>query len=629
MRITPDTALACREGALHVSTPTTSRGVRLPVDHLFRSLAHEYGGRAVGIVLSGAGSDGSDGIRALRAAGGLTIVQEPATCGQSGMPRSAMDTGAVDLVLPVADMGAALARYARLAADTTGPAADADPDEPSSGLADAAIARLAGALDAQSGFDLRAYKPGTIRRRVLRRMALAGFEDPTRYIEYVESEAREQQALIRDLLISVTDFFRDAEAFAALRSEVLEPLVQAAEPGDTLRAWVPGCATGEEAYSMAIEFLDAIEARGVRLGLQVFATDIDQEALGTGRAGSFPAAAVERVGEARLEKYFAAVPGGGYQVVPRVRDVVSFAPHDLTRDPPFSRMHLVSCRNLLIYLRPETQAQVLGMLHFALLPDGCLFLGSSESTGTQPFLFATLSKRWRLYRKVGPSRAAVVPRTRPRTADDRDPAFTGGQARPPRADRGGIDDRARRAVIDARVPPGLVVGASGRVVFMHGELRPYLRFPRGEPRLELADLVSPELATRVRAALYRSRRDRSTVIAESSPEPGTARRVRITASPVFDLGDEAVLLTFETVEREPGAGEPAPAAATDTAAETLERELLATREDLRNTIEELEASNEELRSSSEESTSMNEELQSANEELEATTEELRSLNEEL
>jgi two-component system CheB/CheR fusion protein len=629
--IRPDTALAVREGRIELSTPTLHRGVRLPVDHLFRSLAQDYGSRAAGIVLSGAGSDGSAGLRDIKAAGGLTIAQDPASSTQSGMPQSAIDNSVVDLVMEIPDIPAALERFARLPSRARiEPVAESTAELPErlTSLDNQELARLAAVLEAQLGFDLRVYKPATVERRVLRRMGLSGFDEVDAYFEHLRQNQAEQQTLVRDLLISVTDFFRDPQAFRALGEIVIDPLVARAERGATLRVWVPGCATGEEAYSIAMEFLDAMDTHRKRVTLQIFATDIDADALAYARAAVYPASIAERVSEQRLRAYFRPLDGKGYQVRPPLRDAVSFAAHDLTKDPPFSRMHLVSCRNVLIYLTTAAQKHVLKVLHFALLPGGHLFLSTSESPGSQADLFSTLSKSQRIYRKIGASRIINVGRSRNR--QNREPVQA--EASPPstaRPNAGG--DLARRAVLEAWVPATVVVSGDGSVLFMHGELGPYLRFPQGDqPRLELSAMLRPELATRTRAALYKCRRNHDAVIALSSPDSETSERVRISAKPAPVLGDDAVMLSFETLdEGKPLPPDDADNPAQDAVIDQLEKELQATREDLRNTVEELETSNEELRSSNEESMSMNEELQSANEELEATTEELRSLNEEL
>ena len=631
--IRPDTALGVRSGRIELSQPTLHRGVRLPVDHLFRSLARDYGARSAGIVLTGAGSDGAAGVRAIKFAGGLTIAQDPEQSGQPGMPQASVDTGAIDLVLEIKDMPAALARFASLPPQARiEPAAqlqeDARDDGQPTSLADDDLGRLTALLEAQQGFDLRVYKTSTVERRVLRRMALSGLEAPDDYFKHLRENPAEQQQLVRDLLISVTEFFRDPKSFQALRETAIGPLVAEAAPGSTLRAWVPGCASGEEAYSIGIELLEAIEESGKRLELQIFATDIDQDALAVARAAIYPPSIQEQVSEPRLRKYFKPLDGRGYQVRSPLRDAISFAAHDLTKDPPFSRMHLVSCRNVLIYLTSEAQRYVLKILHFALESDGYLLLSTSESTGPQRELFSTVSKPDRIYKKVGASKPISVARSRHKPAPPRESETQGAAGR-----RGDSTDLARRALMQACTPPGIVVAEDGTLLYTHGEVEAYLRFPRDEgPRFDVSALLRPEIATRARGALYKCRRNHEPVTAYVSPEGAGGPRVRITARPAEGMGDGAVILTFEKLEERRDSADDREAVAPpeqEAVVEQLEKELQATREDLRNTVEELETSNEELRSSNEESMSMNEELQSANEELEATTEELRSLNEEL
>lgn len=641
--IRPDTALGVQGGKISLSSPPADHKVRLPVNHLFRSIAKEYGARSVAIVLSGGGSDGSAGLREVKTVGGLTLAQTPHSSGQAGMPESALETGLIDLTLDVPKMYAALERFSGLlptAPQQAAPASEStksDEEPPSTHrpgrlgkLQPDELASLADLLESQMNFDLRVYKPATIQRRVLRRIALSGLGDAESYFDYLRAYPGEQQILVRDLLIGVTEFFRDPLAFHALREQAIEPLVAAAPSGTTLRAWVPGCATGEEAYSLAMEFLDVIQQKGKALTLQLFATDVDQDALAFARAGVYSPTTQEGVSDERLEKYFEGLDGHGYRVRSVLRDVVSFAEHDLTKDPPFSRMHVVSCRNVLIYLNARTQRQVLRVLHFALDPDGHLMLSPSESTGSQKELFTTISKRHRIYRKVGTSLPLTM--NRPRASGDRSSLLperiTPSSQRAP----SGLD-LARRAVVEAFAPPTLVVAEDGNIIFSHGALERFVRIPQGDhPRFELSAVLRPELAPRTRAAIYKCRRTKEPVISLVNPGE-TQSRIKIQARPAPSLGDGVVILSFESVDQEtrPSAVlvDRPEASESDAVVEQLERELQVVREDLRHTVEELESSNEELRSSNEESMSMNEELQSANEELEATTEELRSLNEEL
>ena len=643
----------------HLASRTASRdiGAAGAFDQLCESLARDYGSRAVGIVLSGSEGNGT-GLREIRRGGGLTILQTNLDDeGREGAIEG-IDAGELDLTLDTESIPRALERFARLPsevraarrelpeADSTQERGSSEHEQPSREppLDEAVLARLAQALGDRGEAAVRTYKPDMIGRRVRRRMSLSGCESVDAYLDFLAEREGERGQLARDLLIGVTDFFRDAEAFRALHSLVVEPLVAATTPGEKLRIWVPACATGEEAYSIAMEFLDAAHAHGGELALQVFATDVYPEALEVARAGFYPDSIAETVGADRLEEHFIRTDDGRYQVRPALRDLVSFGVQDVTRDPPFSRMNLVSCRNLLIYFRPHVRDRVLRSLQFALDPGGYLVLGSSESAGADNEHLLTLSKKWRIYKKVGAPAQTALPasgRGPPASLSELEPTGeTGGSAghRPrttdvqPRAaaPQSGIGDLARRAVMRVHVPPGIVVSETGDVLFMHGELRPYLRFPDGDARLDLTSLLAPRLATRARTALFKCRREGHTVVTYSSPDSESGSQTRITGALVPELGNGAVVLTFEEVE---GLA-PLPLPESESVAhavviDQLERELRGVQDQLHGTVAELETSNEQLRVANEESTSVNEELLAANQDLEATTEELRSVNEEL
>ncbi|MFW6067180.1 MAG: CheR family methyltransferase [Myxococcota bacterium] len=631
------TDLTYADGKL-VPTPRTcgEGGLHLPVNHLFRSLAEGLGHGAAGIVLSGAGSDGVAGLRELRRAGALTLAQQPAEAEHPGMPQAAVDAGVVDMVLPVAQMPRAIERFRQLPVEAKAPVGATTADHPvpqdEGGELQSAVERAAILLRDHGDFDLKHYKPATVRRRFLRRMALAGFDEPESYLSHLRQSPAEQRALMRSLLIGVTDFFRNSAAFEALRREVVEPLVRSMREGDTIRVWIAGCSTGEEAYSLGMLLLDAMDAQSSPLRLQVFATDRDEDALAVARAGVYPASVTEQVPEHLLRKFMGPLKKHGYQVGQRLRDVMSFAVHDLCNDPPFSRMHLVSCRNVLIYLQPPTQQHVLDLLHFALHPGGYLFLGSSEAPGGATQGFEAVSHQARIFRKVGASRPLSLSRTtlaaKLRPAEE---VLVGAPAGA--RSENDLSQVAKDALLDAKVPPSLVVSREEHVLYAHGDLGRFVQFPSGEPRLELAHVLRGGLITRVRAALYKVRRHGQPVTVAFDPAVGAesdGTPARVTVAPARHLGEHAMVITFE--HHEPQASVAAiaePSEAQETVVQQLERELEATREDLRNTSEELQSSNEELRASHEEAMTMNEELQSANEELEATTEELRSLNEEL
>lgn len=633
--IQPGTWLTVRDDRLRVE-PMTHRTVPSTIDRLLCSLADAYGRRAAGVLLSGTGSDGTAGLRAIRAAGGQAIAQSPATAQHGALPRHAVEAGVVDVVASVERIVDALLHRREPSHPPLGEHGD---DERQTLTHDAlpedGLYRLGALLRAREDFDLDRYKTGTVGRRICRRMSLVGDDDFEAYLDRLRATPEERQQLLGDLLIGVTDFFRDPEAWQVLRREAADELVRRVRPGTTLRVWVAGCSTGEEAYSVGILLLEAIEDAGRDLDLQIFATDVDVEALATARAGIYPPSSAEQLGPERLARYFTPLDGHGYKVIPRLRDRISFAVQDLCSDPPFSRMHLVTCRNVLIYLRRDVQTNVFRLLHFALQTGGLLFLGSSESLGQARDYLATVSSTWRIYRRIGASRPSNLPAWRveqreggPRRSTPPTPRTHHAVPEP------SIGDGARDAILQGCIPPSVVVGADGRVLYVHGDVSPYVRLATGEARLDLLMMLPDEMRTRVRAAQYKARRDNEAVTvhytrSDSDDEVDTIVRITVRPLPADSVGEDCVFIGFEDIGPVPRAA-PRPDRDEDSdVAEQLERELRAVREDLRSTVEELETSNEELRASHEESMSMNEELQSANEELEATTEELRSLNEEL
>ena len=596
-------------------------------DELFRSLAREYGHRAVGIILSGAGSDGASGLRELRAAGGMTIAQRPNTAAHRGMPTAAIERGAVEVVVSPDEIGPTLARFAGL--PEWAKTSDVEIED-GARIEESARARLSSIFAAHGDIDLRNYKPGTIDRRLLRRMGIAGYDALDAYLDTVAADEVERRALIQDLLIGVTDFFRDSGPFELLAGEVIPGLVRRAGP-EGLRFWVAGCSTGEEAYSITMLAHDAAEQAGrAALPIHVFATDVDSVALTRARAGIYAEESIQRIPEALRDKYLNPSGDGQWQIQPRVRGMISFALHDLCGDPPFSRIDLVTCRNVLIYLRPDAQERVLQLFHFALNPSGYLLLGASESIGPVREMFEGVSKPLRLFRKRNMPNPLFLPNSgggyRHRTFET---TPVPAKSRIPSRRPSETLDAAKLALLDA-LPPSVVVSADGLVLYTHGELSPYLRLP-AQPRFELQAMAREHVSNRLRAAIYKCRRDDVEVRAITSHD-GDHPPVEIVVRPAPHVEEGALTISFAMFANEgPAVAVEAPADDPEQrlVIEQLERELLATREDLQHTVEELEGSNEELRASNEESMSMNEELQSANEELEATTEELRSLNEEL
>jgi two-component system, chemotaxis family, CheB/CheR fusion protein len=399
--IAPDQELTIRESIVRTNKPTAPRGDRHPVDSFFRSLAEDQGERAIAIVLSGTGTNGSLGLRFIKAEGGIALAQDPETAAFAGMPRSAIGTGVIDLVLPPDKMPDALlsvARhlYMRQPAERT---VERTPDEQ--------LHALLTLVRSNTGRDFSSYRKQTLLRRVHRRMGLHRIEDLGGYIERLRKDPEEIAALAGDLTINVTGFFRDPDAWKALDQKVIAPLVQERPTGSTIRVWVPGCSTGEEAYSIAILFTERAEAAKKTFDLRLFATDVAQGVLSSARAGIYPASIAQDVTPERLERWFE-MDEDAYTVRKTLGEAITFAPQNILQDPPFSRLDLVSCRNLLIYIEPDVQKRLLGLFHFALREGGHLFLGPAESITGHEDLFEPVSRKWRIYGRIGPTRHDIV-----------------------------------------------------------------------------------------------------------------------------------------------------------------------------------------------------------------------------
>jgi two-component system CheB/CheR fusion protein len=636
--IPPGAALSVRNGALHLSQPTARHCARLPFDFLLHSLAEEYGTRAVCVILSGSGADGSLGLLAIREKRGLVIVQDPQEAGFDGMPRSAIRTGAVDLVLPIAEIGEALIRHQQ----ALGPAPPApDTGIPDTGLPDTGLAAQAAPsvqsiidlLRTETPHDFRLYKQGTLQRRIERRMAMAGIaaNQFARYIEMLRATPGEAKALADDLLINVTSFFRDPRVFDFLAARIIPDLVHSRSGDHPLRVWIAGCSTGEETYSLAILFREAISAANLNVKLQVFASDVDPDAVAHAREGLYPEAAAADISPARLARFFIR-EDAGYRVVPDLRACVVFTVQDLLSDPPFSRIDLVSCRNLLIYLKPEAQAKVMSVFHFALREGGILLLGTTETVGGATGRFEPLSKAERVYRHIA--------RSRPGELD-----FIAGpsdgmrpMARPgvplPQSRQSALAELCRRLVMEHFAPAAILINRRNECLFSMGPTERYLRVASGHATHDLLAMVGQGLRTRLRGVIETAihREAVASVAGGRITHGGKALWFNITVQPVRSEPDDENLLLVCFTE-EPRRDLPARRGAANTAeaprVAVLERELEATKAELQGAIRNLEAAGEEQKVANEEALSVNEEYQSTNEELLTSKEELQSLNEEL
>ena len=624
--IAPDTSLTLRGGILHMSKPSDPPARRHPVDILFASLAIEQRERAIAIVLSGTGRNGTEGLRQIRAEGGISLIQDPETARFDGMPRSAIDAGLADQVLAPEHMPAAMLSYLHhgyLAAGANIEDAEID--------GHATIEKVLEVAHIGASQDFRSYKRSTLGRRIYRRLGLRNIETLDDYIDELRTNPDELKALVGDLMISVTGFFRDAEAWKALDGLVVTPLIAERQSGAEVRAWVSACSTGEEAYSMAMLITEHAEAAGKHIELKVFATDAQEDNLRRARDGVYPEAALTGFSESRLRRFFTKLDGS-YQVNKELRDMVVFAQQNLLRDPPFSRLDIVSCRNFLIYLEPDAQQRIIALCHFALRPGGHLFLGSAETVGRHEELFETASKKWRIYRRLGQTRHDLVtyPETRGGAAPRRpDLRSASADAAAPLA------DLARRALLERFAPASVLIDQKGWVLYFHGTTRDYLEHPPGEPTRDLLTMARDGLAPKLRSAMRKASREKAEVTVEARIRNGQAfQLVTMTVTP---LGGAAADKNYLLVSFAPGAPRTDSTIvhphdeieSASTVELDLQAELQATRLELQNAIEHLETANEELKASNEEATSANEELQSTNEELETSKEELQSFNEEL
>ncbi|MEZ2329699.1 PAS domain S-box protein [Mesorhizobium sp. RCC_202] len=626
--IAPDTELTVRDGLLHVSRPADARGHRHPVDALFRSLARDQRERAVAIVLSGTGSNGTDGLKEIRAEGGMSLIQAPETAKFDGMPRSAIVANLADHVLAPEQMPEIVVAYTRH--DYVAVPAEAAPTALGGG--EAKIEQVRELLRARTGYDFGNYKRSTQRRRIHRRLGLRNIQTLSEYLTELRANPEEIATLVSDLMINVTGFFRDAEAWKTLSDLVIAPLVAKRESGDTIRVWVPACSTGEEAYSIAMLVMEQAAAVGKRFDLKVFATDAQEDNLRKGRDGVYPAAALVGFPPERVQHFFERLDGN-YQVTKELRDTIVFAQQNLLRDPPFSRLDLVSCRNFLIYLEPEAQQRVIALCHFALHRGGHLFLGNAETVGRHDDLFETRSKKWRIYRRVGPTRHDLIDYREHRTPVG--PDQTGNTALTPAEQAAPAAETARRALLERYAPASVLIDRKGRALYFHGTTRDYLEQPPGEPTRDLLSMVREGLALKLRSAIRDASRENRSITVNARIRPSkTGGAVAMTVIPLSGRPGEDghLLVSFTPLGTEVSAGPPAARDETTEAASSeraLQEELKATRAELRSTVEHLETANEELKASNEEATSMNEELQSTNEELETSKEELQSFNEEL
>jgi two-component system CheB/CheR fusion protein len=656
--IPPGHDMALLNGTLQLLEPTEPRGHQLPIDFFFRSLAQDQHQRAIGVVLSGSGSDGTLGIRAIKSEGGMIIAQKTETAEFDSMPRSAIATGLVDYELPPEEMVAQLMTYtSQLFGKLPRPVAGPEP------LVDGSLRKIFGLLRSQTSHDFSQYKPSTIYRRIERRMAVHQIEAIENYVKYLQQSPAEIEALFRDLLIGVTNFFRDPEAFQALEAHVIPQLMAARAQTDSstkevIRIWICGCSTGEEAYSIAILLREQMEISSRNFAVQIFATDIDSRAIATARAGLFPNGIASDMTPERLSRFFLAEPdGSGYRVQKSIREMLVFSEHDVNKDPPFSKLDLISCRNLLIYLGAELQKKLIPLFHFALKPNGFLFLGSSEGISDFNDLFSTLDRKAKLYqRRAG--EASLLNSFRGRllaplsVIDTSMPKISGKVTGPVKRP---LRELVEQTLLRHLGVSAALVNAGGDILYLHGRTGMYLEPSSGEAGINnILKMAREGLRHELAMSLQR-------VVA--TPEvvhvPGLSVKtnghftpvdlsvcpvISSTSTGVTEANDPADVSLYLIILQQAAeastavsgaafSGEADQSLSTSSEAEliiaALRKELHARDEYLQCAQEELESSNEELKSSNEEMQSVNEELQSTNEELETSREEMQSINEEL
>jgi two-component system CheB/CheR fusion protein len=650
--IPPGRDMAFLNGALQLLEPAEPRGQRLPIDFFFRSLAADQHERAIGIVLSGTGSDGTQGVRAIKGEGGMVMVQNAASTEFDGMPHSAIATGLVDYELPPAEMPARLIAYAAHAFGKL-PKRSSVPAP----MVESAMKKIFILLRAQTGHDFSLYKPSTIQRRIERRMAVHQIDVIDAYVKYLQQTPAEVEALFRDLLIGVTSFFRDPEAFKVLEDQVIPALFANKPAGAQIRVWTTGCSTGEEAYSIAILLLERMDALKTRYTVQLFATDIDAQAISSARSGLYPASIAADMSPERLARFFTPnANASAYRIHKSVRDLLVFSEQDVIKDPPFSRLDLISCRNLLIYMGSELQKKLIPLFHYALKPEGWLFLGTSESVGGHGDLFGVFDRKAKVYRRkadVHGQQGVAISHFSPSitaTGAAGAPALPGAGKSAAGAGRS-LRESTEQALLAQIIAAGALVKASGDILYLHGRSGMFLEPSPGEAGINnILRMAREGLRRELAVALHKAVQLKDVVLAPGlrvktnghfsrvnlSIRPVTTGPGATPEAPLFLIVLEEAPAAAEAMLPDAATGE-APAAGAHGAISpdaealiaALRAELRAKEQYLQSTTEELESSSEELKSFNEEMQSVNEELQSTNEELETSKEELQSVNEEL
>lgn len=634
--IPPGKDLSILHGTLQLLEPSQARGFRMPIDSFFRHLAEDQGERAIGIIFSGMGTDGTLGLKAIKEKQGMVMVEDPASSTYDAMPISAIGAGLVDYVAPASELPEKLLGYVNHLYKVAG----VMPAPPSRGEGQTfdPFQKIFSLVRSKTGTDFSLYKDSTTHRRIERRMTVHQITDINQYVRYIQNNPDEIEFLFKEFLIGVTSFFRDPEAYEALKKEAIPQMLKNKKDGESLRVWVVGCSTGEEAYSIAILFRECLDNPNVKsdLKVQIYATDLDKEAIDLARQGTYPANIAQDVSPERLQRFFTKKDDGSFRVKSEVREMVIFAVQNVLTDPPFTKLDLLSCRNLLIYLNTDTQKKLLALFYYSLNQEGVLFLGSSESIGSLPELFIPLYKKWKIFQRKETSISrsdlvefptALLP-YRFRMHDNL-PA--------PKDIDVNIADVALKLIIQTVAPPVVLINSNGDIVYTTRRTGKYLEPAVGKANLNIYAMAREGLGPELSIAIRKATADKTKVEAKGIrvKTNGSYQLTNLTVSPIDQPKSLSGLLmvqfedAVEPVSARPSKKGSRSASRLEAVNRELEKELQATKEQLQSVIEESQSSEEELKSASEEMQSINEELQSTNEEMVTSKEELQSLNEEL
>lgn len=629
--IPPRKSLTIFHGKLYLTDLSYGKVLNLPIDVFFRSLAEDQGEKAVGIILSGTGSDGTLGVRAIKGSGGMIIVQDPDSAKFDGMPKSAINTGLADYILAPENMPERIKGYFQhfynYRTDNTANALFLD---------ESSLLKILSIIKNKSGMDFTNYKPNTIIRRVERRISINQIDSASEYISLLLRSESEINTLYKDLLINVTKFFRDSDAFDIIKSKVIPNILKSKNPDDPVRVWSIGCSTGEEAYTLAMLFSEVMEDNDQDLSIKVFATDIDREAIEFAGYGLYPESIISDIGPQRLKKFFIS-RNEGYQINENIRKMVIFATHNIIKDPPFSKIDLICCRNMLIYLKPNAQRKILSIFHFSLNQEGYLFLGNSESIGELTNMFSVYDNKWKIYTyKEGiylpkPNDLLFPMLNRDKSGIMRKEPFV-----PKDMDKERVIDSIYETLINDYIPPSIIIDEKGELVYIIGNVQKYVSLPSGRISVNIQKILNKDILTIVNVAIHKVRKERKDIFYKGIKIGNDDNSILIDmrVRPLYDKRNRRmmIMVIFEEVKQKESriieSEDDCQSSIQNQRIMDMEQELIYTKENLQAAIEELETSNEELQSTNEELISSNEELQSTNEELQSVNEELYTVNSE-